>query len=223
VEFFINFENSIPRAFEADYLEKDSNPHKLKYLNAMKKLFSTFGDEQIMFADYVNKINPRGKTQKRAIIVTEKNIYKQDPKTDSVKKVATPIAAVTAIALSKSGDTFMVLQCKHPYRDMVIDLGVGISSEPGPVTDGGILRREKYSEFATVLIQERKKLTGETIPVLFDEKIPFNNARTQKKTTQDALLEFELSLDQKITGSTFKKVNNAQYVVSFPSSREFGM
>jgi uncharacterized protein affecting Mg2+/Co2+ transport len=36
--------NSIPRKYEADYLEKDSNPNKDKYVAAMQILFSTYGN-----------------------------------------------------------------------------------------------------------------------------------------------------------------------------------
>lgn len=55
------------------------------------------GDTQIMFADYVNKVNNKGKTQKRGIVVTEKNIYKHDPKNYKVKKFGTPLVEVISI------------------------------------------------------------------------------------------------------------------------------
>jgi myosin-1 len=55
------------------------------------------GDTEVTFADYVNKINPKGKSQKRGIVVTEKNIYKHDPKNYKVKKFGTPLASVTSI------------------------------------------------------------------------------------------------------------------------------
>lgn len=42
----------------------------------MQLLLSTYDDTVIMFADYVNKVNGVGKSQKRGIVVTNKNIYK---------------------------------------------------------------------------------------------------------------------------------------------------
>jgi hypothetical protein len=40
------------RKFEADYLEMDSNPTKAKYVAGMQRLFSTYGDTSVLFADY---------------------------------------------------------------------------------------------------------------------------------------------------------------------------
>ena len=45
----------------------------------------------MLFADYVNKVNPVGKVQKRGLVVTEANIYKHHPKTYAVIKFGTPI------------------------------------------------------------------------------------------------------------------------------------
>jgi myosin-1 len=93
--FFLPF--SIPRKFDADYLEKSSNPYKDKYVAAMQLLFSTYGDQEVMFADYMNKVNRVGKAQRRGIVVTDKNIYKHDPKNYKVKKFGTPIIEIVGI------------------------------------------------------------------------------------------------------------------------------
>jgi len=77
----------VSRRFDGDYLEKDTNPYKDKYEAAMTKLFSTHGDTEIVFADYVDKVNKGGKGQKRGIVVTEKNVYKHDPKNYKIKKI----------------------------------------------------------------------------------------------------------------------------------------
>lgn len=54
-------------------------------------------------------------------------------------------------------DSFCVVHCKNPYRDLVLDLGI----------DG---TPEKYSEFVTVIVQEIKKLTNNTTPVNFSSQ-----------------------------------------------------
>lgn len=68
------FHNNKPwgcsRKFIADYLELDTNPGKDKYLAGMQKVFQKFGDTEILFADYVNKVNKKTKAQKRALVVT---------------------------------------------------------------------------------------------------------------------------------------------------------
>lgn len=78
----------------------------------MSNLFATYGDTEVLFADYVTlfdfsskfltveqlvKVNKAGKSQKRGIVVTEKNIYKHDPKNYKVKKFGTPIVEITKI------------------------------------------------------------------------------------------------------------------------------
>jgi hypothetical protein len=45
----------------------------------------------------VIKVNKVGKSQKRGIVVTEKNIYKHDPKNYKVKKFGTPLVEVRSI------------------------------------------------------------------------------------------------------------------------------
>eukprot|EP01119_Soliformovum_irregulare_P003560 TRINITY_DN1423_c0_g1_i1.p1 TRINITY_DN1423_c0_g1~~TRINITY_DN1423_c0_g1_i1.p1 ORF type:complete len:1011 (-),score=356.36 TRINITY_DN1423_c0_g1_i1:277-3309(-) len=152
---------AVPRRFDADYLGKNSNPHKEAYIVGMQTLFSTYGDTEVNFADYVTKVNPVGKSQKRGIVVTEKNIYKHDPKNYKVKKFGTPLVSVRCIWLSSKKDTFCVVQVdpSSGARDMVIDLGDEMGTS-----------NEKYSEFVTVLVNEIKKLTGRTVDVKFSDR-----------------------------------------------------
>jgi len=88
---------NVARKFDADYLELDSNPHKQAYIQAMQLLFSSYGDTQIMFADYSNKVNKVGKSQKRGLVVTEKNIYKHDPKNYKVSRRKVRIRVLTTL------------------------------------------------------------------------------------------------------------------------------
>jgi len=192
---------NVPRQYEADYLEKDSNPNKDKYIAQMQLLFSTYGDSQIYFADYVNKVNNKGKSQRRGIVVTERNIYKHDPKNYKIKKFGTPLSEVISISLSPHKDTFVVVHCKDPYRDILLDLG----------TEG----TEKYSEFVTVLLQEIKKLTGQTIPVSFGDQITYNNSREKNKPGIQCSLGFQLNNDPKANGLVFKTGKNNHNVILY--------
>lgn len=193
---------NVSRRFDADYLELDSNPHKERYIDAMQNLFATYGDTQIMFADYANKINKIGKCQKRGIVVTEKNIYKHDPKNYKVKKFGIPLLSVSAISLSTKKDTFVVLHVNPPDRDLVLDMGIN-----------GV---ERYSEFVTVLVQEYKKLTGNNLSVKFATRINYNNSRTQEKPGVDSVLVFESSNDVKLKGCQFK-VGKSNNTVIYPA------
>jgi len=176
------------RVFDADYLEKPTNPYQAKYVQAMQNLFSTYGDTEVMFADYVIKVNPKGVPQKRGIVVTNANIYKHDPKNYKVKKWGTPLADITSISVSPNTDTFLVIHCKAPSRDFVLDLGIN--------------GYEAVSEIVTVIVQQVFLKTGVRLTVQFSNSITYNNARPKGS---DTVLNFQTSNDPKITGSSFKK------------------
>ena len=65
--------------------------------------------------------------------------------------------------MSHQKDSFAVVHAKPPYRDLVLDLGIEV---------GGVAA-EKYSEFATVVVQEYRKLTGNDLPVDFTDRCYF--------------------------------------------------
>jgi len=190
-----------PRKFDGDYLELDTNPHKDAYRQAMTLLFSTYGDTAVTFADYTNKVNKVGKSQKRGIVVTEKNIYKHDPKNYKVKKFGTPIVAMKKISLSHQRDSFVVIHCNPPeYRDLILDLGI----------EG----HEKYSEMVSVLVQEFKKLTGENLPVEFADRITYNNSRTPEKPGKEETLTFVQDAKVKVR-SEFKAGKNGANTILY--------
>ncbi|GAM19588.1 hypothetical protein SAMD00019534_027630 [Acytostelium subglobosum LB1] len=179
---------SCSRVFDADYLEKTTNPYQAKYVAAMQSLFQTYGDTEVLFADYVIKVNPKGTPQKRGIVVTNANIYKHDPKNYKVKKYGTPLVDITSISVSPNRDTFLVIHCKPPQRDFVLDLGIN--------------GYEAVSEIVTVLVQQVQRLTGVRLKVQFTQSITYNNARPKGA---DTMLTFQASTDPKLNGSAFKK------------------
>ncbi|KYR02066.1 myosin IE [Tieghemostelium lacteum] len=181
------------RVFNADYLELPSNPNQQKYIAAMQNLFQTYGDQEVLFADYVIKVNPKGTPQKRGIVVTNENIYKHDPKNYKVKKWGTPLADIQSISLSPNKDTFMVIHCKAPSRDFVLDLGIN--------------GYEAVSEMTAVIVQQVQKLTSVRLTVQFTNSITYNNARPKGA---DTVLTFQSSSDPKVTGSNYKKVKTGQ-------------
>eukprot|EP01133_Synstelium_polycarpum_P014572 gene14572-17226_t len=187
------------RLFDADYLEKQTNPNQAKYVIAMQNLFQTYGDTEVLFADYVIKVNPKGVPQKRGIVVTNANIYKHDPKNYKVKKWGTPLADITGISASPNTDTFLVLHCRAPQRDFVLDLGCN--------------GYEAVSEIVTVIVQQIQKLNGVRLNVQFSVSITYNNARPKGS---DTVLTFQnASSDPKLVGSAFKKGKSGQAVIHY--------
>ncbi|EGG25290.1 myosin IE [Cavenderia fasciculata] len=186
------------RLFDADYLEKTTNPNQSKYVIAMQNLFQTYGDTEVLFADYVTKVNPKGVPQKRGVVVTNANIYKHDPKNYKVKKWGTPLADISSISCSPNNDTFVVIHCKAPSRDFVLDVGIN--------------GYEAVSEIVTVIVQQVQKLTGIRLTVHFAQQITFNNARPKGSDTQ---LSFQQSNDPKVDGSQYKKIKSGQATILY--------
>ena len=46
--------------WEADYLEQPTNPNFKKYQKNIVILFSKYGDQQILFAEYANRVTSKG-------------------------------------------------------------------------------------------------------------------------------------------------------------------
>lgn len=126
------------RDFIADYCNAEDNPQKTEYRQAVQHLFSEGGDKAILFSDCTAKINKRGKAQLRAVILTDKNIYKYEPKKYKMKKDATPVSAVASVHCSSKSDSYVVIKMEAPHRDMVLDFGLS-----------GV---EMVSEFVSVLV-----------------------------------------------------------------------
>ena len=155
---------------------------------------SSLGDTEVVFADYTNKVNKAGKSQKRGIVVTEKNIYKhvsfhwnfadlrliirRTPRTTRWRNLerrssnAARSGMLTTKLLRKI--TIAHLNLRHRSLSKQKDTFVVVHAKSPQyrdlVLDLGLEYPEKYSEFVTVLVQEYKKLTGEVIPVEFTDK-----------------------------------------------------
>jgi myosin-1 len=195
------------RRFEGDYLETEANPHLKDYVKAMQKIFQVYQDQRIMFADYVGKVNKNSKQQKRGIVMTERNIYKHDPKKFKLRKVAVPIAQVTDVCMSTKKDWFVVIHMEEPERDLLFDVG--------------ITGQEKCSEFVSALAAVYKNLTEKTLPIYFTDHINYNNNVKKKKgqtPVSHYTLDFQVS--KEVNETTFKKGKGNNNVILVPESMQ---
>ncbi|KAK5579173.1 hypothetical protein RB653_008852 [Dictyostelium firmibasis] len=164
------------RKFQADYLSDDSNPKKSQFSESVQAMFQKGGDKEILFADNVIKINKRGKSQLRSLIITDQHIYKYDTKKYTQKKVGLKLHSIVALSTSNKRDTFLAIHFKQPIRDLYIDLGCDFV--------------EKVSEVSTNLVQQVYKLTGTTIPLVFRDPLTFNNSRDSRNNGTDFVISF---------------------------------
>jgi len=186
------FHNNKPwnpaRCWEATYLERDSNPHRAAYTKSMQKLFNKYNDQNVMFCDYMDKRNSKNKMQRRVIVVTESNIYKQDPKKFTIAQEPIPIVSITDVVITKGPDQLVVLhtagQAKHP--DLLLDLACGRDEEG----------KERMSEFVTVLFQVYTNVTGNPLKIVLQDNTDWRS-KGKGKPAPISLPELESDLDKK--------------------------
>lgn len=185
------------RRFESNYLEKPSNPLHLKCPEAFGKIFKTHGDSNVIFADYINKINNKGKVEKRGILMTNLHIFKLHPKTFKIRRKEIPLVSVQSISLSPYKDAAIVFHIKAPDRDLLID--------------ASIAGYEAVSEIVTVTVEQIMRIHNVRIPVNYSTNIVFNNSRPAKK-------DYTLTFQPVAAGSTpgVKKVKD-NYISTYPA------
>lgn len=150
------------RRYEHKYLgNAGHNEFAAVYSAGESLMLSTLGESRIEFSCLANKVNTHSSFDKRGLLVTDKNIYRLDPKKFTARKNPLPLSAITRISLSTVDDTFVVLHMRAPDRDLVID--VGIANE------------NLLAEFVTVIYRLVTKATGTAPTVDFASSIRFNN------------------------------------------------
>jgi len=142
------------RKYDADYLSNLNNPNYNMYIENSKNTYSKYGDSQIQFSDYVTKINTKEKTQERGLVVTEKNIYKHDPKNFKIHNKPLALVNITSVSLSKYSDSYVVIHVKRPEKDIVFEC-------------------DKYAELVTILYETYLGLTSNKLPVNIGDKINY--------------------------------------------------
>eukprot|EP00462_Mataza_sp_D1_P024474 CAMPEP_0175137092 /NCGR_PEP_ID=MMETSP0087-20121206/9627_1 /TAXON_ID=136419 /ORGANISM="Unknown Unknown, Strain D1" /LENGTH=1005 /DNA_ID=CAMNT_0016419897 /DNA_START=17 /DNA_END=3031 /DNA_ORIENTATION=- len=189
------------RSFEGDYLVQPSNPLREQYQVAIQQMFAASGDEEILFAEDCDKVNPKGKVQLRSIVVSNAHIYKYDPKKYKMKKVGVPLTNVQSLHMSPHKDAFVVLKMQAPLRDMVLDLG-----------KSGV---EKASEFVTVLHSQISKIkdrfnddSKSAVDVVVEHNIGFNNSRDEKGKGAGKSVTLSFQTAAAPGGPAFKKQGN---------------
>lgn len=163
------------RVFKGDYFNTPKNPNLDLYKQNIQDKCAAGGDQEILFSDTVVKINRKGQAQVRAFILTDRNMYKYDPKKYSQKKEAIPLAAVKSINMSHKADSYVIIKMQAPERDLCLDLRVN-----------GI---EMASEFSTKLHTRLNEL-GRQHEIVFEDTVIFNNSRKKNSPGKDYLLTF---------------------------------
>jgi len=187
------------RRFEADYLDRAENPHRAAYQQMLSDLFKAGGDTRILFSDICVKVNRKGKSQDKIVLVTDNHIYKFKVSNHKQAKEGVELDKVGSISMSSGPDTFVVIHMKEPARDMVLNMG--------------LWNCERYSELVTVLVEVAWEQHRDC-PVLFKNIIHYNNSRKPGKKGDTVELKF-VPNPTKQPGSVFHRDSNTAATILY--------
>jgi myosin-1 len=195
--------------FAGDYLGLDAKTGNA-YKAALPTLLSKLADTEVIFACLVNKVNRPFATQLRAMMMTDRHLVKLLPGKFKQQKEAIPLNQVEKILMSPQVDTYCVVKCKAPTRDLLIDLG--------PITGQG----NHLAEFVTIMVQRCSKMNRALLPVEIGETLSFNQNRTAKARGVDVTLTFARNPapKPKEPECVCKKLTSASAQILFSAARK---
>ncbi|XP_023667742.2 unconventional myosin-Ig isoform X1 [Paramormyrops kingsleyae] len=99
------------RAWERDYLSlaNDSPQSCTSFVEMTKELKKKDQYNTVLFSGFVRKVNRFNKSTDRALLITDKNIYKLDPRKQFRVMKKLPLESVTALSVTSGADQMVVL------------------------------------------------------------------------------------------------------------------
>ncbi|KAL0480104.1 myosin [Acrasis kona] len=145
---------SLYREYMGDYLSYNANP-------SMKKLMKQNGDRQILFSDEMMKVNKKYKSQKRIIVMTDKNLYNIDPQEFKVKR-RIPLEDIDGISLSTLPDNSFCLHMPDSYDYL--------------------LESDKKTEMIDLLTQALVKKSNKKLPINVSDTFEFSPSHNETQS-----------------------------------------
>jgi myosin-1 len=145
---------SLYREYMGDYLNYNANV-------MMKKLMKQNGDRQLLFSDEIMKVNKKYKSQKRIIVVTDKNMYNIDPGEFKVKR-RIPLEDIDGVSLSTLPDNSFCLHMPNSYDYL--------------------LESDKKTEMLDILSQALLKKSNKKLAINVSDKFEFSPSGNDVQT-----------------------------------------
>ncbi|CAF1653644.1 unnamed protein product, partial [Adineta ricciae] len=104
-------ESSIRQEWKGDYLLlPEENAHSVEYRKSISELRGKDGFNQMLFSTLAIKLNSRIKMDERAIVLTDKYLYKLDPRKNfHVKKTGISINDITGLSVTSGKEQLIVV------------------------------------------------------------------------------------------------------------------
>lgn len=112
----------ISKKWEGNYLAAvNENDYASNFLSSVSSLQTKDKFQKVLFSSFIRKINKHNKIAERALLITDKMIYKLDNKKFLPLKQPIPITEVTGISISPGWDQLAIIHMRNG-NDLVIIL-----------------------------------------------------------------------------------------------------
>lgn len=124
------------------------------------------GNSFSLFDDTVEKLNRKGKLQRRQLVLTKTTLYKLDPGFHVVPKRQMELTSIKDVSVSRFRDSFVVIHSHEEGKDTVLNLAADGTSHLG--------------EFLARLYVASRD-AGNKFPVHIVDSFKFNNTQQEGK------------------------------------------
>uniref|UniRef100_A0A7N6BV96 Unconventional myosin-Id n=1 Tax=Anabas testudineus TaxID=64144 RepID=A0A7N6BV96_ANATE len=111
----------LQRAWEGNYLKRDSTDTAASFTLVSSELQRKDKFMRVLFSCNVRKINHFNKAENRAVLITDRHLYKMDPLRQYKPMKSIPLYNVTGVSVSPGKDQLVVFHTKDS-RDLVVCL-----------------------------------------------------------------------------------------------------
>jgi len=153
----------IGRRWEGNYLAKEQENDKVAFYKTQEDAVSsnpTLGGK-ILYSSFVKKVNKRNKTEERAVIITEKGIFKLDPKKNfKLMNDGIPLGKVTGLSTTEGPDQLFVIHVEGG-NDLVICL----------LDKKSAGKEERVGELVGIICRQFKKNQSRDLQVIVSPRL----------------------------------------------------
>ncbi|XP_031699883.1 unconventional myosin-Id [Anarrhichthys ocellatus] len=165
----------LQRAWEGNYLKRDSPDTASSFSLVSSELQRKDKFMRILFSGNVRKINRFHKAEDRAVLITDRHLYKMDPLKQYKPMKSIPLYNVTGVSVSPGKDQLVVFHTKDS-RDLVVCLQAMVPANESRIGElvGTLLshfKSEKRKLQVNVSSPIRCSMSGRKCTVIVEPKI----------------------------------------------------
>ncbi|XP_041087531.1 unconventional myosin-Id isoform X2 [Polyodon spathula] len=163
------------RAWEGNYLKRDKPEAVSSFTLVSSELQRKDKFMSVLFSCHVRKVNRFNKAEDRAILITDRHLYKMDPLKQYKPMKSIPLYNVTGVSVSPGKDQLVVFHTKDS-RDLIVCLqGMAVPSESRVGELVGVLashfKSEKRKLQVSIVSPTQCSMHGKKCTIVVETKI----------------------------------------------------